>query len=255
MRRHGWALVAMLPFITGFEGSQAREALDLAFHNLYGADVLAAVELVVSARPSQEVRVEFAYGRKRTPEGTRTLLYSRSGDRRSPRALLVQRPGGNDRIYLSEGTQGAVRPLPAGNHTWPLFGSHFNYDDFRTHSADEYRIEVLGSDQVQGEPCQVLRLRPIRGPYTMLVMWISTDRPVIVRADYFDRKGLFKRYRMALEHLEQHFEWWVPMQDEMLDLRTGLRTTRRIRNIMVDSYLGDEVFSLRQLARGRMPRF
>ncbi len=254
MRRHGWTLLVMLPFITGFDGSRAREALDLAFHNLYGADVLAAVELVISA-PSENVRVEFAYGRKRTPEGTRTLLYSQSGDRRSPRALLVQRPGGSDRIYLSEGTQGAVRPLAAGNHTWPLFGSHFNYDDFRTHSADEYRIEVLGPDRLQGEPCQVLRLRPVVGPYSMVVMWLSTERPVIVRADYFDRKGLFKRYRLALEHLEQHFEWWVPMKDEMLNLRTGRRTTRQIRNIMVDSYLGDEVFSLRHLARGRMPRF
>ena len=49
MRRHTWALVAMLPLLTGFDTSRAREALDLAFHNRYGSDVLVAVELWVAA--------------------------------------------------------------------------------------------------------------------------------------------------------------------------------------------------------------
>ena len=89
----------------------------------------------------------------------------------------------------------------------------------------------------------------------MVLMWLSVERPMIIRADYFDSKGLLKRYRVPVGQIRQHFEWWVAMEDEMLNLRTGLRTTRRIRNIMMDSYLGDEVFSLHQLARGKMPRF
>jgi hypothetical protein len=89
----------------------------------------------------------------------------------------------------------------------------------------------------------------------MQLTWLSSDRPVILRVDYFDKRGLWKRYRAKPGKIAQHFDWLVPMQDEMLDLRTGRRTRRYIRNIMVDTAVPDEMFSLTQLSRGRMPSF
>ena len=114
---------------------------------------------------------------------------------------------------------------------------------------------MLGPDRVQGEPCRALRLRPFRGPYQKLVVWLSTERPVIVRIDYFDQKGLWKRYRADVEEIAEQFEWWVPMQDEMLDLRTGRRTRRTIRNIMVDAAVPDDMFTTTQLGRRHLPAF
>ena len=141
--------------------------------------------------------------------------------------------------------------MSSGQYTWPLFGSDFMYEDFRVHTADEYRIEVLGSDPVEGEPCRVLRLRPLAGPYKMMLVWLSTERPVVLRTDYFDEEGLWKRYTANPEEIVRNFDWWVPMHDEMLDLRTGRRTVRRIRNILVDSDVPDELFTLRSPNRSR----
>ncbi len=45
------------------------------------------------------------------------------------------------------------------------------------------------------------------------------------------------------------------MRDEMLNLRRGTRTTRVVRNILVDTDVPDEMFSLVQLSRGRLPSF
>jgi hypothetical protein len=252
--RRVWPLLLVLPFIVGFDGPEAREALDLAFHNLYAPDILAGVELRVEDGATKS-GVEFAYGRKVKGRETRTLLYQTPPSRSVPRALLFQRPGQQDRIFVSEGQRGTVRPLAAGRRGWPLFGSDFTYEDFRAHSADEYRIEVLGPDRIDGEPCRVLRLRPLYGPYSVMLTWLSTRRPVIVRTDYFDDKGLWKRYRARVDELANHLDWWVPMRDEMLDLRTGRRTERIVRNILIDTEVPDGIFTTTPRARGRLPSF
>ena len=57
----------------------------------------------------------------------------------------------------------------SGQDVWPLLGSDFGYEDIRAKRADDYRIEVLGPDRVQGEPCRALRLRPFRGPYQTII--------------------------------------------------------------------------------------
>ncbi len=253
--RQRWGLLLLLPWLLAFDGSRAREALERALHHLYGANLLAGIELTVEENPRSLSQITFAFGRKRKGDEVRTLVYAGDGRRNAPRALLLQRPGQRDRVFVSDGGRGGVRPVSSGRYAWALFGSDFSYDDFRVHTADEYRIEVLGEDRLQGEPCLVLRLRPLTGPYRMKLVWLSTQRPVILRTDYFDKRGLFKRYRARPEDIVQHFQWWVPMRDEMFDLRTGSRTVRRIRNLLIDTDVPDELFTLTELARGRMPSF
>ena len=116
-------------------------------------------------------------------------------------------------------------------------------------------FEVLGRDRIDGESCRVLRLRPLDGPYTMLLAWVSEERPVMLRTDYFDEQGLWKRYRARPENIAQNFDWWVPMQDEMIDLRSGRHTVRHVRNILIGTDVPDDAFTLTQLARGRLPSF
>jgi hypothetical protein len=247
-------LLLLLPMLLGFDGEQARQALDRAFHNLYGSDLLAGVELEIEG-PRDSSWVQFAFGRRSRGDETRTLVYMPEGGRAAPRALLLQRAGENDRIWVSEGAHGSVRMLSAGRSAWPLFGSDFSYDDFRSHGADDFGLEVLGPDMIEEEPCRVLRLRPFDGPYAAIVVWISEVRPVILRADYFDGGGLWKRYTADVERVARHYEWWVPMEDEMFDVRTGSRTIRRIRNLLIDLEVPEDLFTTTRLSRGRLPKF
>jgi len=255
MRRHNWTLLLLAPFLLGFDGSRARETLDLAFRNLYGADQLAAVELRIEHPEAPPERLTFAFGRKTKGGETRTLLFSTEDDRKAARALVLQRPGESDRMYVSHGTHGQVRPFSTNGASWPLFSSDFSYEDFRVHFADDFRIEVLGEDRIGKEPCRVLRLRPLSGPYEVIITWLSTERPVVLRMDYFDRRGLLKRYRAKARRIRREFDTWITMEDEILNLRTGSRTTRRIRNIVVDIQVPDDAFTLTQLSRGRLPSF
>jgi hypothetical protein len=252
------SLCALVPLLCAsnalaFDGPDARDALDLVFRNLYQPDVLAAVELRIDQGLPDEEAVTFAYGRKSKGGETRTLVYTGDGKRDSARVLLFQKPGEQDRAFTSDGTRGQVRPVSMGRYRASLFGSDFNYADFRAHSASEFSIEVLGRDKIDGEACRVLRLRPTNGPYKMILAWLSEDRPVMLRADYFDESGLWKRY--TADKIERSFEWWIPMEDEMLDLRTGRHTIRKVRNILVGAEVPDEAFTLTQLARGRVPAF
>jgi outer membrane lipoprotein-sorting protein len=254
-RRRLLTLIALFPFLTGFDGPEAREALDTVFRNLYSPDMLVAVELRIDEGQPDAEWVTFAYGRKSKGGETRTLVYSGDGRRDAARILVFQKPGVQDRAFISDGSRGQVRPISVGKYKGALFGSDFNYADFRARSAQDYRIEVLGRDKIDGEPCRVLRLRPLEGPYTMLLAWVSEERPILLRTDYFDAQGLWKRYRARPQDVTQNFDWWVPMQDEMVDLRTGRHTIRKIRNILVGTEVPDDAFTLTRLARGKMPAF
>ena len=81
-------LTLLLPVLMGFDSARGREALDLAFHNLYGVDVLAAVELEISGDGSPPSTLGYAYGRKSKGGEVRTLLFSGENRRDSGRALL-----------------------------------------------------------------------------------------------------------------------------------------------------------------------
>jgi hypothetical protein len=247
------ALLWLVPALTAFDGAQARAALDRAFQNLYGPDVLAGVELRIRRAEGGEEQVEFAFGRKRKGDETRTLLFGTDTGRDAPRALLFQSRGEGDRMFVSSGKNGNVEPLPVVGVQ--LFGSDFSFEDLRAHEADEFRIEVLGQDRVGTERARVLRLRPLGGPYVMLLAWLSEERPVLLRIDYFDTSGLWKRYRVDPQALSDELGWWVPLRDEMRDLRSGSSTLRVIRNLVVDAEVPDELFSVSHLARGRLPRF
>ncbi len=250
-----WGLVPLLPLLVGADSPNAREALEAALHNLYAPDVLAAVELEIHDGQTGQSWIRFALSRKQTERETKTLVYTSARRRQARSVLLLQRRGQRDRIFVVEGKHGQVRPLSGGDYGWSFFGSDFSYEDFRTHSAQEYGIEVLGSDTIQGEPCRVLRLRPLDGPYRVQLVWLSTRRPVIVRTDYFDAQGFWKRRVARVDRIERNFDWWVTMEEEMIDLRAGRRTVRRIRNILLDVEVPDEIFSLSQLTRGRLPSF
>jgi hypothetical protein len=45
MRRQLLPLLLLVPFLTGFDGPEARDVLDTVFRNLYDPDMLVAVEL------------------------------------------------------------------------------------------------------------------------------------------------------------------------------------------------------------------
>ena len=112
--RSALGLVVVLPFLVGFDAPDARQALEAAFHNLYGADTLAAVELETYDDAEQATWTSFAYGRKRVDGKTKTLVYRGTGRRKSG-ALLFQHPGRRDRIFVTDGRYGQVRAPPSSN--------------------------------------------------------------------------------------------------------------------------------------------
>src|SRR5262245_7346347 len=132
-------LLSLVPVLCAFDGERARESLDAAFHNLYGSDLLLGIEMIVEDG-NERNDVSFALGRKHQGDETRTLIYLASGDRDAGRALVFQRPGERDRVFVAEGSRGRVRAISAGKHDAPLFDSDFAYEDLRAQRADDYRI-------------------------------------------------------------------------------------------------------------------
>ena len=113
MRRNTLLLLLLFPFLTGFDGPEAREALDTVFRNLYDPDVLVAVELQIDAGQPDAEGVTFAYGRKNKGGETRTLVYTGDGQRDASRILLFQKPGSQDRCRCISNTHSAGRKTAA----------------------------------------------------------------------------------------------------------------------------------------------
>src|SRR5512134_3032850 len=114
MRRQILPILLLVPFLVGFDGPEAREVLDTVFRNLYDPDMLVAVELRIDEGQPDAEGVSFAYGRKNKGGETRTLVYTGDGSRDASRVLLFQKPGEQDRAFMSEGKRGQVRAVSVG---------------------------------------------------------------------------------------------------------------------------------------------
>lgn len=152
--------------------------------------------------------------------------------------------GGNLWFYKP----GLSKPVPISRRQ-RMSGNAAYGDISATNYAEDYAPERLPDADVDGEPCYVFSLTALPGrrtTYDRVKIWISKQRLVGVRAEYFTVSGkLFKSavlahdLAVAIEGRERAFLSSVRFKDELLG---GKVTVMRLRNpqvVTIDEALFD----------------
>jgi len=148
---------------------------------------------------------------------------------------------------------GLSKPVPVSRRQ-KLLGLASNGDIASTNYADDYEPTLLGEEAVDGEICYVfdLKSKDNKTTYDRIKYWISKDRIVGVKAEYFTVSG--KKFKVAtmtydnvvsIDSQERPFISKFIIRD---DLTSDAVTTLRLTDPVIKD-LPDYVFNLNLLGQ------
>lgn len=148
---------------------------------------------------------------------------------------------------------GLSKPVPVARRQ-RLIGQAANGDIAATNYADEYDATITGEEAVNGEPCTVfdLKAKEKNTTYDRIRYWVSRERGVGVRGEYFTVSGkLIKtalmEYDLSVERdgRSRPFISRIVIHDALIDDSVTTLTFRK----PVFSDLPDRVFNVDMLGR------
>jgi hypothetical protein len=157
----------------------------------------ATMEMILSDDGGREVERKAELYVRETGDGrTQSLIrFLEPTDLRGTAFLTHERPGPDDQWLYLPGLE-RVKRIASSRRTGSFAGTQFTYEDLSGRAVDDYAHRYAGADTLDGEPADVVESVPREedSGYSRLVSWVSREKPVFLRVDYYDRRErLLKR--------------------------------------------------------------
>ena len=153
----------------------------------------------------------------------------------------------NDVIYLYLPAFKRVKRIASHVKNNRFAGTDFSYEDLEARNyAESYTPKLLREES----NAFVLELIPLdkNSEYSKQIMWVQKDNYVVVRAEFYNRKGtLYKE--LTQQDIQQVDGYWIPRITKMTDLVNNHSTSMELDEVAFDSGLEDSVFTTRYLQR------
>jgi len=125
----------------------------------------------------------------------------------------------------------------------------FTFEDMERRPVEDSEHCITGQEKIDGADCRTLESRPGKeagSQYSMIKSWVAKKTNVPLLTRYYDKKGkLIKEYRvMKLENIQGI---WTETEVVMDDLIKKHKTIMRIRKIVYDTNLQDNIFTRQNL--------
>lgn len=136
-----------------------------------------------------------------------------------------------------------IRRISGAARRERFMGSDFSYDDMGNRNVDEDSHLLEGEETVEGAACWVVLSRPREADpaYDRVRYWVRKDADLVVRAEYYDRDGLLKVFRVV--KAEKCNGFWTVLHSEMEDRVRRHRTILENREVRHDTDMDPEIFS------------
>jgi len=151
-----------------------------------------------------------------------------------------------------------TKRIASSDQSGKFLGTDFSYADLTERENDQYQYELLGREEVRGQPAWKIRATPKpqeieRTGYLKSVIWVLEDSFVVVRAVHWVREGRKMKY-YDVSRLEQVQGIWSPLEVTMTtktkDQRVEHRTILRVSDLRYDQPFDPDRFSVRELEKG-----
>lgn len=170
--------------------------------------------------PGRQVKAVF---RHLAQDGRRTRIeIIAPNEFRGQRWLIVDRDGGEDKIWHFDPKAQRVAEVPRDQWHAPWLGSRFTLADFLLPDPEAYNFELGGEENVAGETFTVVRLSPKekdKDRYAVRVYSIAPRTARLARGLFFDQQGRAVA-RWFVERSEERGGEWFPAQQKVLDLNS-----------------------------------
>ncbi len=173
--------------------------------------------------------------------------------------LTVEHTGGDDDVWIYLPALKKSRRIVSSEKSNSFMGTEFSYSDMLSPKVEDYRYELLKTENFAGADCYVVESDPANQKvlteqgYSKKISWIRKDNFVESKVDYYDKSGsLLKTLTTSnITMVDQTSHKWLALKREMQNLQTKRKTIMDFNKIKVNSGVSDDFFTLRYLEKAQ----
>jgi hypothetical protein len=232
-----------------------RDIMVLAYERPDGDDRRSVLTMtLINKRGSQRVRQVESFSRDYGRDRKSVMVFNEPADVRGTAYLSWEydEPDREDDKWLYMPALKKVRRISGSSRNEYFMGTDFTYDDIGKRRVNKDIHTLLGEEQAMEHDCWKVESIPVdpQDLYKSRTLWVSKTAHMVVKAEYFDKDGLVKVYR-ALD-LRQHEGFWTLFRSEMDNVSRTHKTVMNMESMQYDTGLGDELFQVSAIQRGRI---
>ncbi|MBI2569968.1 MAG: outer membrane lipoprotein-sorting protein [Candidatus Schekmanbacteria bacterium] len=212
---------------------------------------------LVSNKGSERKRKVVTWRKKLSEELDKTLVrFLSPGDIAGTGLLTIEKEGMDDDQWLYLPALKKTRRISAADRTDSFMGTDFTYEDMSPLKLEEYDYKDKGTEKIEEVVCRVIEMIPStdkrrrEGGYARTVSWVDPRQLVARRVDFYDLQNVLSK-TLTLAKINKHGDVYMADQMEMTTLKTGHVTTLLYEKTELDVGLEDDLFTERELMRGR----
>ena len=209
---------------------------------------------LVNKRGSKRVREVSSYSKDYGKDKKSVMIFERPADVKGTAFLFWEYddPSREDDKWLYMPAMKKVRRISGASKNEYFMGSDFTYDDMGDRHVDEDTHTLQGEEEVDGQLCWKVESVPLDPDdmYTRKVIWVSKVAHMVLKAEYYDKDGLLKVYRVVDFGKEGGF--WTVRHSEMENVIRSHKTVMEFSAMQYDTGLGDKLFRVSSIQRGRI---
>ncbi|MEW6776690.1 MAG: outer membrane lipoprotein-sorting protein [Bdellovibrionota bacterium] len=196
--------------------------------------------------------------RKQVDENNDKVLaqFESPGDVAGTGLLTIEHDDRDDDQWLYLPALKKTRRISATDKTDSFMGTDFTYEDMSSLKLDEYEYKKLGTKTVDGVECAEIEMIPNNekrkkeSGYSKSISLVDPKRYVVLQTDYFNLKDEQTK-TLRSSNINQYGGIHMPDHMEMVTHKTGHKTLLEFTNTEIDVGLKDDLFTERNLMRGR----
>lgn len=208
---------------------------------------------LVDSRGRKRVRVMRSCSRDIGPDKETLMVFREPGDVRGTAFLshdydAIEK---DDDKWLWMPALRRIRRISGSAKNEKFMGSDFSYDDMGDRGVEEDTHTLEGEETVDGKSCWVVLSHPKEEDpaYQKVRYFVRKDADLVIRADYYDRDGLLKTFRVVEAVLQNDF--WTVIRSEMTDVVRNHKTILQNQEIAYDTPMDVGIFSVAKLRKAR----
>lgn len=213
--------------------------------------------ILVNKDGKQWVRTGTFYSKKKTQkDDMRLLIFHSPPDLDKSGVLTIENTSGEDDQWMYVPAYHTVRRIPPNNRGSQYMGTDFYYEDIITPRPEEYEFTITGKEKINGIDCTIIssipasdRLKKESG-YGRLAAWVDESKYVILKQELYNKSNELIKILINSDLVKYKNSYYWNKR-EMTTTATNHKTIIENKKVTIDAPLGDEIFTVRYLKRGK----
>jgi len=248
----GTLLMMLLSRLLAGGDLSARQIMERVDNRYTGNDQVADMTMtLIKSGGRKRVRKVKVWRKKYGDDEKSLMRFLEPADVRGTGFLTWEHKGKNDEQWLYLPALMKVKRISSGEKGKSFMGTDFSYEDLGSYNIDDYKYTLLKSEIFDGKDCWVIESVPGPGKkksYGKMVLWVRKDIFIVVRVDFYDKRGNFLK-RLHSTDIEEIDGIQTVMKMEMENMQKKQKTVLKFENVRYNVGLDDEIFTERNLTK------